>query len=226
MIRLSTVALALALGMATLGLASAGPWAAVAAQSKPAGLSQQDWDDVLRFQDYLDTIETMKSEFVQVASNGGTAEGTMWLERPGRLRVEYEPPIDDLLVATGVYLIRYDAEMQQSTYLPLDSTPAAVLLDRELDLTEHVEVLQVQRTEQLIHIEVRDKDAPEAGSIYLSFSKDPMQLAEWTVVDARGQSTNVRLIQPEFNVELPDDLFFYMEPTPGWDPDNPNAGLE
>ncbi len=226
MIRLSTVALALALGMAALGLASAGPWAPAAAQEKPAGISQQDWDDVLRVQDTLDAIETVRSGFVQLASNGAIARGTLWLARPGRLRVEYEPPIDDLLVATGVYLIRYDAEMRQSTYLPLDSTPAAVLLDKELSLTEHVEVLQVQRTEQLIHIEVRDTDAPEAGSIFLSFSKDPMQLAEWTVVDAQGGSTNVRLIQPEFNIELPDDLFFYAEPTPGWDPDNPNAGLE
>lgn len=223
--RLASIALALALGTAAV-LPIAAPWSPAAAQDKPAGLSQQDWDDVLRLQDYLDTIETVETDFIQVASNGAAAEGTMWIKRPGRMRVEYEPPVEDLLVATGIYLIRYDAEMEQSTYLPLDSTPASVLLDEHLDLTEHAEVVQVQRTQDLIHIEVRDKDAPEAGTIFLSFSKDPMQLAEWTVVDAQGRSTNVRLIQPEFNAELPDDLFFYMQPTPGWDPDNPNAGRQ
>jgi outer membrane lipoprotein-sorting protein len=218
--------LAACLIAAGLGLAAGAGWNPVGAQQTPDRLSEQDREDVQRFQDHLDTIETLRSDFVQIASNGSRVEGTLWIKRPGRMRVEYAPPIEDLLVATGIYLIRYDAEMQQSTYLPLDSTPASVLLDEELDLTEHVEVLQVQRTERLIHIQVRDRDSPEAGSLFLSFSKDPIRLAEWTVVDAQGQATNVQLVQPQFNLELPGDLFYYIEPTPGWDPDNPNAGLE
>lgn len=204
---------------AVLCLAATAAWP----QAKTSGLSEQDRQVVERVQSYLDGIKTVKAEFLQVASNGQTAEGELWIKRPGKMRVEYGPPVEDLLVATGIYLIRYDAEMQQSTYLPLGSSPASVLLDERLDLDEHVDVLQVQRTENLIHVEVRQKDAPESGSIFLSFTKDPLRLAEWTVINGNGQSTNVRLIDPEFNVELEDDLFYYMEPTPGWDPNKPRS---
>lgn len=219
MIRLlaALVAIGLALGTAPAG-----------AQERPDHINAQDWEDVLRFQDYLNGVRTVRSDFVQIIPQGQDLrriEGTLHIKRPGgKMRVEYEPPIDDLLVSTGIYLIRYDAEMEQSTYLPLRASPASVLLEDELILTEHVNVQGVVRSDNLIHIEISRDGTGESGSIVLSFSKDPMQLAQWTVIDPQGTATEVRLVEPEFNVELSDDLFTYMQPTPGWDPDNPDAG--
>ena len=81
-------------------VAVAAPVAAPQA-SEPAQLTQQDLDDLARLETYLRSIGTLEARFVQVSSDGGFARGTLWLDRPGRMRFEYDPPVPILLIANG-----------------------------------------------------------------------------------------------------------------------------
>ena len=52
----------------------------------------QDRADLARIETYLDSLRTLKAHFFQVAPNGAISQGTAWLDRPGRMRFQYDPP--------------------------------------------------------------------------------------------------------------------------------------
>ena len=103
------VGLAAAVGIAFV-LATA-PAARAAGEEVEAGaqtaaaVANEDQETLARLIDYLNRIDTLKSRFVQVSSNGGYAEGDLYLDRPGRMRFEYDPPHPALLIANGVTLL-------------------------------------------------------------------------------------------------------------------------
>jgi outer membrane lipoprotein-sorting protein len=88
--------------------AAAGLFAALSARAatppaKP--LEGADLEDVKRVEAYLNGIRTLQSRFLQISNNGGAAEGALYLARPGRLRLDYDPPVPILLVTNGSFLV-------------------------------------------------------------------------------------------------------------------------
>lgn len=174
-------------------------------------LSERDKADVARIEAYLNNIETLKSPFVQLASGGRFAEGTIFIERPRRLRLDYKPPATVQVYANGNWLLHVDTELETVTHIPISSTPAGFLVRDKIRLSGQVEVRRVVREKRTISVELVETGAPEAGSFTLTFSDEPLQLRRWTVVDAQGVTTNVTLIGAAFNVAIPPDVFAFDE---------------
>src|SRR5438105_15675798 len=86
-----------------------------AAATPPAAvaLTPQDNADLQRIAAYLGSIRTMYAKFRQVASGGGIATGQLWMARPGRMRFEYDPPNQILLLADMIYVYYIDKELVQ-----------------------------------------------------------------------------------------------------------------
>jgi len=91
---------------AFFGFATARLSALAAAATPPAAvtLTPQDNADLQRVAGYLNSIRTMYAKFRQVASGGGVATGQLWMARPGRMRFEYDPPNQILLLADMFYV--------------------------------------------------------------------------------------------------------------------------
>ena len=98
-------------------------WAAPAPR-----LSDADRADIARIERYLNDIRTLKTKFNQTNPDGSATSGTIYVQRPGRMRVEYDAPNPVLVVSTGVWLIYNDKRLGQVSYLPLNSSPAAFLV--------------------------------------------------------------------------------------------------
>lgn len=170
--------------------------------------SPDQLDAIQKVEDYLNDITTLKSSFVQGASTGQTASGTFYLQRPGKMRFEYEPPSPILLVADGLFLTYIDKELREINRLPLISTPLSVLVASRVDLSGgDLEVFAVNRTENTIRLALRDRKDRGAGAVSLTFTTRPMQLRQWTVVDAQGVEVRVALLDPRTGVELEPKLF-------------------
>ena len=92
-------------------------------------LTQTDLDDLGRIENYLNSIHTLKSNFIQTASTGERATGVLFLNRPGRIRVQYDPPSPILLVANGAFIIYVDKNLEQISHIPIAETPLRVLID-------------------------------------------------------------------------------------------------
>lgn len=194
-------------------LAAAGLLLAVAALPAQAAyrLSQQDRADIARIEAYLNGIDTLKSKFVQLASGGRHAEGTIYIERPDRLRLDYRTPATTQVYANANWLIHIDTEMETVSHVPIGATPAGFLLRDEIRFGGDVAVRRVVRSERTVTVELVNSDEPEQGSFTVTFADGPLRLQKWTVVDAQGVTTSVTLVSPAFNVPVPREVFMFDE---------------
>ena len=181
--------------------------AALAAPAMAAPLTEQDKADIARVEAYLNGFRSMQSKFVQVAHDGGMAEGTVYMERPNRIRVDYAPPVPVLMVGSGSWITFYDKELKQSNRVPLDSNPLAVLLAKEVKLADPVEVTKIVREANTLQITVRDKKNPQEGDLTMVFSDKPLVFRKWVVKDKAGQQTTVALADARFDLALDPKLF-------------------
>jgi len=198
------------LAAATLAaLVALGATAPARARTDLAALSADDAAAVQRAVRYLNDLSTLRARFVQISSNGTYAEGEVIIERPGRLRFEYDPPNPVLLIADGLNFLFYDRELKQATFLPLWETPLWFLIREKVQLSDNIQVTAVERENGVLKLTLRDKETTDAGSITLIFSDAPLSLRKWELVDAQGISTQVSLINPEFGVPIDSAAFNY-----------------
>ena len=118
---------------------------AQAAPPMPAALSARDQADIARVEAYLNTIRTLKARFQQIAPDGSISGGTAWIDRPERMRFQYDPPAPFLLVAGHGLLVFNDRQLQQTSNIPIGRTPLGLLLSDNLKLSGDVTVTGVTR---------------------------------------------------------------------------------
>lgn len=195
---------------AVLMLASAASQAGPPARTP---LSAQDKADIARAEDYLNGVTTLKARFLQVSPNGVSVEGDAYLSRPGKLRLQYDPPSPLLVVADGTFLIIHDSQLGEPSYLPLGSTPAGVLVRPGVKLEGgDVTVTRVVRLPGVVRISLVEADDPAAGELTLVFSDKPFALKQWQVKDAQHQVTTVSLFQAQNGLSLDPKLFEFKDP--------------
>tara|TARA_R110000787_G_scaffold16622_28_gene50963 strand:+ start:15268 stop:15888 length:621 start_codon:yes stop_codon:yes gene_type:complete len=175
----------------------------------------EDAADIARIETYLNDITTLRARFLQVAPDGGMAEGSLALKRPGRMRFEYDPPAQIEVVADGLFVHYHDKELKQVTAVPISTTPLAVLLDDKVVLdgsNDGIVVTALERRPGLIAATVADKDDLGNGSVTLIFSDQPLQLRQWVVHDAQGLSTKLTLFDARRGVSLENGDFYFANP--------------
>jgi outer membrane lipoprotein-sorting protein len=201
---------------ALAGLLAAGslavPPAPRSAQAAPAALSERDKADVARVETLLNGITTLRSPFLQAGADGSLLRGTFYLSRPGRMRIEYEPPVTNYIVADGTFVNFWDGELKQASSAPIGSTLADVFLRERMNLAGEVSVTQVDRAPGRIEITVMETKDPGKGRLTLVFEDEPLRLRKWRVVDAQGLTTEVALLNPEYGVPLDRALFVFQNP--------------
>ena len=169
--------------------------------------------DLRRVEAYFMELKTAKARFLQGNPDGSFVEGTLYLSRPGRMRFEYDAPSPLLLVADGRFLIHVDRELEQVSHIPLSATPAAVLLRQQPEFEgADFRVVSLRRAAGLLHLEVEQVETPEAGRVILTFADSPLELRQWTVVDAQQLRTTVTLQGLEKGVPLDPALFRFANP--------------
>lgn len=172
-------------------------------------------DQIARVEKYLQDLKTMKARFIQTASDGGKTSGVFYLQRPGKMRFEYDEPIEDFIVADGLYIYFYDSEMEQQSNIAIGNSLADFILRKDLKLSGDVTVTNVKhkKEDDTIHVSLTQTSDPEAGVLTLVFQRTPMRLLKWYIYDAQGQTTEVSLWEIETGVTFKDKkLFRYRDP--------------
>jgi outer membrane lipoprotein-sorting protein len=167
--------------------------APVLARAATLAQTPQDLADIARVETYLNGLKSLKAHFLQVAQNGGISEGTAWMERPGRMRFQYNPPSPFLLLASSGVLTFHDGSLQQTSNIRLSRTPLGILLADHVTLSGDVTVTDIQRLPGQLQVTVIRTASPGDGSLSLIFTDQPMALRQWTVVDAQRRLTHVTL---------------------------------
>lgn len=167
-----------------------------------------------RVEGYLNQLKTLTARFVQISDQGGVAEGRIYLQRPGRLRLDYADPVPLLVIAARGQILQHDKQLKQTTYLPLASTPAAILLREAVTLSGSVTVTSVERGPGSLRIGLVQSEDPRAGRLTLVFAESPLQLASWVVVDSQGATTRVALSEIQNGTQIDPRLFEFREEMP------------
>ena len=177
------------------------------ARAVPANLTSQDEADLKRIQDYLNGITTMRAKFQQYSEKGGIGFGTIYLKRPGFIRIEYEPPSPMLIVSDSVSLHYYDPELDQINRVPVSSSPLWFLLRDDVELGGDVTVTAFKRSPAAFELTIRQTDDAEEGKVILEFGDKPMELRQWIIADQKNQQVRVGLFEAQFGMELDKQLF-------------------
>ena len=185
------------------------PIAGFAAAPTAAPLTQQDTLELQRIAAYLNGIRTLKARFQQYASNG-ISTGEVWVARPGRMRFEYEAPASVTLLADSESVYYYDKGLGQTSKYELRSTPAWFFLKDPISFGADVVVTRFEHQGGLIRVTVVESSRPDAGSLTLVLTENPLALRQWTVIDQQGKSTTVNLSDLQFGVALDPSLFQYQ----------------
>jgi outer membrane lipoprotein-sorting protein len=156
---------------------------------------------------YLNDLKTAKGAFTQVNDDGSLSTGQILLKRPGRVRFEYDPPEEALVVADGDTVGIIDPRSNEKQGYPLHRTPLKIILARNVDLTRARMVVGHGSDGTSTTVRAQDPENPEYGSIDLVFTGDPVELRQWVINDGNGSSTTVILGDLQTGIRLDNDLF-------------------
>jgi len=174
--------------------------------------SARDQADIARIEAYLNGLKTLKAHFIQAAPDGAISEGTAWLQRPGRMRFQYNPPAPFLLIAGHGVLTFNDSALQQTSNIPLSRTPLGILLADTVILSGAVTVTAIQHLPGQIQITLVRTESPGGGSLTLIFADNPLTLRQWTVIDAQRRETRVTLYNIQLGGSFDQQLFEQISP--------------
>ena len=141
---------------------------------------------------YLNGLSTVQSEFTQVNPDGTISAGTVYIQRPGRVRFEYKNS-KQLMLASGGQVAVFDAKSNQGPQVyPLGQTPLSIILDQNVNLARKGMVTGHSERKNTTVVTARDPAHPQYGSIEMVFTA-PTELRQWVVTDDTGKKTTVIL---------------------------------
>lgn len=178
-----------------------------------------------RLDAFMDGLVTLQAGFEQTLTDETgevleTVTGTVYLNRPGRFRWDYEDPYHQSIIADGERIWIYDLDLAQVTVRPVDealaATPAALLGD-ETDIEQTFQVSEMGEAEGLVWVRLIPRGAEDDGQyrgLDLGFENDSLRVMK--VADNFGQVTWIRFGDERRNSALPAQLFQFTPP-PGVD---------
>ena len=171
-------------------------------------IAQSEWPTILTgASDALAAAKTASGKFNQTNADGSITTGTFALNRPGRMRFDYNDPTPILIVSDGTTVAMEDSELETVDRIPIGATPLGLILSTELNVDEDVEVLSILENEDRIGIRVRDASGELEGTLTMVFDKSNYDLLGWLAVDGNLQTTIVDLIDVETNGRVDPRLF-------------------
>lgn len=141
----------------------------------------------------LNAFTRLQGRFTQTSPGGGRATGMFYMQRPGRLRFQYDPPATLLIVADGSVVAMRDTELRTTERTPIRSTPLSIILGQTINLERDARILRVSRAGPWLLITARDRGGQTDGQITLQFHGPNTELRSWDVIDATGARTRITL---------------------------------
>ncbi len=143
---------------------------------------------------YLNGIKTAETQFTQINDDGSKSTGRLYIQRPGKVRFEYDPPEQTLVIADGTSVAIVDAKSnQRPDAYPLFRTPLSVILARRVNLNQAKMVTGHYGDGTYTTVRAQDPKHTEYGSIDLVFTDNPVRLSRWVINDDNGGRTSVVL---------------------------------
>ena len=179
------------------------------AEARQSGikLSAEQAQAVGRINDYFNSFQTLRGDFIQTGSKGQTARGVMMIAKPGKIRFEYAPPSALLMVSDGKWLTIKNKFKDTGDQFPLSATPLRLVPAPALDLARDTAIINVADQNGLTIVTLTDPKDETGSKLILAFDPARNMLQQWQVIDGKGRRTTVDLANLETGVALDPKLF-------------------
>jgi outer membrane lipoprotein-sorting protein len=156
---------------------------------------------------YLTGVRTLAGDFVQVAPDGGRSRGKFYLQKPGRMRFDYDPPSRLELIADGQSLVVRDRKLATQDTYPLSQTPLRFLLEDQIDL-RRTDLVGVYADNLFITLVIEQKQIfSGTHRLLLMFGAKDFRLRQWTIADDQGSGTTIAVYNLDAKKKLDPQLF-------------------
>lgn len=183
--------------------------AAQAAQAAPAdGKATRATID--RVTAYYNSVQALSGQFTQIDPDGTKRTGDFYMQKPGRVRFEYDPPSPMELIANGQSVAVRDRRLNTQDITPLSQTPLRFLLAEQIDLATDPHVAGVFQDERFVTVMMQEQ-VPMMGTyrLLILFDAKTSALKQWVVTDPQGYDTQVTLSNLQIN-KRPDPKLFVI----------------
>ena len=157
---------------------------------------------------YLSSLQNVSGNFVQVGPDGKRTTGDFYIQKPGKIRFEYDEPNPIALVADGSSVIVRDRRLATQDVYPLSQTPLRYLLSDRIDLLRDTNVVGVSADDMFISVTIEEKQTLIGTSrLMLMVGAKDNQLKQWTVTDPQGYDTTVAVYNLDTTKKLDPNMF-------------------
>ncbi|MER8389974.1 outer membrane lipoprotein carrier protein LolA [Mesorhizobium sp. M0166] len=156
--------------------------------------------------DHFSSVKSMSGEFVQFGPKGEQTGGKFFLERPGKIRFNYDGASNFRVISDGKSVVILNKKLRTSDLYPLSKTPLKLLLDDKIDLSGG-RVRSVKEEDDLTTIQLADKSVFGNSKITMMFDPKSYELRQWTITDAQGKDTTVMIFNTKEGVSFAPDTF-------------------
>ncbi|MFK0689181.1 outer membrane lipoprotein carrier protein LolA [Mesorhizobium sp. IMUNJ 23033] len=156
--------------------------------------------------DHFSSVKSMSGEFVQFGPKGEQTGGKFFLERPGKIRFNYDGSSNFRVISDGKSVVILNKKLKTSDLYPLSKTPLKLLLDDRIDLSGN-RVKSVKEEDDLTTIQLSDKSVFGNARITMMFDPKSYELRQWTITDAQGKDTTVMIFNVKEGVSFAPDTF-------------------
>jgi len=197
------------LATASAGAAVSAKEAAAAGEATVARVEQLSDQDILeRANAYFTGLGTLVADFTQVGGDGRRLGGTLYLQRPGKLRFEYDPPATLEVIADGTSVAVRDKKLNTQDLYFIQQTPLKFLLREHVNLGRDIAVTGISTEPNSVRINLQDSSTLGGTSrISLYFDPKVERLTQWRIVDPQGFQTVVTLNKVQRGRTLDQNLF-------------------
>jgi outer membrane lipoprotein-sorting protein len=178
------------------------------ASSGAAAKPLSDKEIVERANAYFNGISSLVGDFVQIGGEGRRLTGKLYLQRPGKIRFEYDEPATMEVIADGSSVAVRDRKLATQDLYSIGQTPLKFLLRDRIDLGRDVKITEVAPENEGVRISFEDRSTLGGTSkITLYFDKDVTNLTRWRIIDPQSFTTTVSLANLERNRRIEQQLF-------------------
>ncbi|MBR6663243.1 MAG: outer membrane lipoprotein carrier protein LolA [Alphaproteobacteria bacterium] len=172
----------------------------------------QSVENIKKIETYLNNIKSIQATFVQMASNGATAEGRLFIKKPNKIRMEYADPVNVLIVGDGNFIVYNDTELDQVSHIDYDDIPASLIHGNDIKIDgKNIKILDFYQDSGSTSITLDYAQKGDLGPITLVFSNNPMELKQWKIIDPQSVEVSVSLYDAQKDQPLDDKIFKFKE---------------
>ena len=166
---------------------------------------------IIQIEKFFKNFTTLEANFIQVSPSGNVSNGKIYLDFPGKLRLDYENPNSLLITCKGFWIVIQDRITKTTNNIPVKSSPFALLLENTSFLNNQNIIKEYNIEAGVISLKLKSQNNDNQESVVLEFSENPFSLKKWVIKDSLGENTTVLIQNAKYNNKLSHLLFFPID---------------